>query len=396
MEFIKNALGFGNKERPIVTTSDGKIWLDVTAHVQDHGDKKIPEGQHLVSFPGKRIEGFEINFTIPDVEFKYMAHLENMGDTAWTSHGNFIGTRGQSRRLEGFAVRLEGPAAEAYDVKYYVQMEGVEKSPIASNGQFAGSRGQSRQVEGFAIWLEPKQAGVTPGEPELEPYAEYNIARSNPTADFSGDGSIDGQYQAKCTNPSDIYEHLPTLYKYSVGCTDIAEFGVRSVVSTWAFLKGLKDTDATRKKLLCVDLSRSGNIDAAQQAAAKNNIDFEFIEANDLKVDLKDGVDLLFIDTWHVYPQLKAELEMHAPKVRKYIAMHDTTVDGEVGESVRMNYNVAQQAKDSGFSEADIRTGLGKAVKEFLETHSDWKSKEVFTNCNGLTILERVQTPGAN
>lgn len=395
MEFIKNALGFG-RERPIYTTADGKIWLDILAHVQDIGDVKVQEGKHQVIFPGKRIEGFEISYTIPDVEIKYMAHLENKGDTAWISHGNFIGSRGQSRRLEGFAVKLEGKGASAYDVKYYVQMHGIEASPIAKNGQFAGTRGQSRRVEGFAIWLEPKQElgqGETAQEPEVSPYAEFN---SGPAGLVGEVTDIDAQYKFQCSTPSDIYEHLPTLYKYSLGCTDIAEFGVRSVVSTWAFLKGLKDTDAPRKKLLCVDLERSSNVNDAQAAAAKSNIEFEFITDNDLKVDLKDGVDLLFIDTWHVYPQLKRELELHSSKVRKYIAMHDTTVDAELGESVRSGCNIAQQAKESGFSEADIRTGLRKALKEFLETHKEWRSKEVYTNCNGLTILERVETPDSS
>ena len=34
--------------------------------------------------------------------------------------------------------------------------------------------------------------------------------------------------------------------------------------------------------------------------------------------------------------------------------MHDTTVDGEKGESVRCSFDVKAQAKASGFSEADI------------------------------------------
>lgn len=98
--------------------------------------------------------------------------------------------------------------------------------------------------------------------------------------------------------------------------------------------------------------------------------------ANYLSVNLKEGVDLLFIDTWHVYPQLILELEIHSPNVRKCILfifkqttmfsllfinndmgdiiMHDTEIDGEKGESVRMKMNIAAQAKETGFSEKDI------------------------------------------
>lgn len=59
-------------------------------------------------------------------------------------------------------------------------------------------------------------------------------------------------------------------------------------------------------------------------------------------------VDLLFIDTWHVYGHLKRELALHAPRVRKYIAMHDTTIDWEVGESIRMEYNILAQIAQFG------------------------------------------------
>ena len=68
-----------------------------------------------------------------------------------------------------------------------------------------------------------------------------------------------------------------------------------------------------------MDTEISPNIDEAKSLAHKNHIDFRFIKANDLTVDLKHGVDMVFIDTWHCYPQLKAELETHAKNVRKCI-----------------------------------------------------------------------------
>ena len=38
----------------------------------------------------------------------------------------------------------------------------------------------------------------------------------------------------------------------------------------------------------------------------------------------------------------------------------------------------------------DIRTGLSKAIEEFLAAHTEWKIHEVYTNNNGLTALKRV------
>ena len=64
-----------------------------------------------------------------------------------------------------------------------------------------------------------------------------------------------------------------TCYRYARECSAIAEFGVRSVVSTWAFLRGLRDSKETPpKKLICVDLEENNNIKPALAAAKKNGI----------------------------------------------------------------------------------------------------------------------------
>ena len=45
-------------------------------------------------------------------------------------------------------------------------------------------------------------------------------------------------YQYKCSSPSDINEHLPTLLRYSQMCDHVTEFGVREPVSTYALMYG--------------------------------------------------------------------------------------------------------------------------------------------------------------
>jgi hypothetical protein len=99
-----------------------------------------------------------------------------------------------------------------------------------------------------------------------------------------------------------------------------------------------------------------------------------------------EETDLLFIDTWHVYQQLKKEFELHADKSRKYIILHDTTTFGENGEGIAStNINIV-----TGQIEAIPHKGLWPAVEEFLESNTKWKLKERYTNNNGLTVLERV------
>ena len=172
-------------------------------------------------------------------------------------------------------------------------------------------------------------------------------------------------YNEKCSIPSDINEHLPTLKKYADECGHITEMGVRWVVSTYALLMGKP------KKLISYDINPI-NSEPIQQLV-KDVTDFEFRVANTLELEIEE-TDLLFIDTLHNYNQLKGELELHANKARKYIIFHDTTSFEWIGES----YN----------GKVD-EIGLWPAIEEFLETNTNWELYERFENNNGLTILKR-------
>lgn len=200
---------------------------------------------------------------------------------------------------------------------------------------------------------------------------------------------IERQFMEKCNTYSDIYQHLPILSHYSSQCERIVECGMRSVVSSWAFAHGLLHNSSTVKELISVDLDYSPNMEVLKQSCQKNNINFVFIMANDVKITLQE-CDLLFIDTWHIYGHLKRELECHADKAKQYIILHDTTVDADVGESIRCGFNVEQQAIESGYDVKEITKGLWPAVEEFLEQHTEWVLEKRYTNNNGLTILKRL------
>ena len=105
---------------------------------------------------------------------------------------------------------------------------------------------------------------------------------------------------------------------------------------------------------------------------------------------IKENVDLVFIDTWHVYGQLKRELAKFSKVTNKYILMHDTTVDKVQGETIRSNWDAKQQSLDSGIPEEEILCGLQKAIDEFLLENKDWVLREEYTNNNGLTVLEKI------
>lgn len=192
--------------------------------------------------------------------------------------------------------------------------------------------------------------------------------------------------------PSDINEHLPRLLELSLECGSVAEMGVRGAVSTWAFLYGLclakKTTD--KKQFVCIDLDAPTCLDQLCQLSHQCGIGFQFYKGDSATTTLPI-VDMMFIDTWHVYAHLIRELEFHHNRVNKYIVLHDTEVDKFAGESIRENHNIQQKSKSSGYPEQDIMKGLYFAINEFLETHPEWSIKKHYTNNNGLTVLERTR-----
>ena len=203
---------------------------------------------------------------------------------------------------------------------------------------------------------------------------------------------IEGTFREMCVTASDIYMHLPTLRGVASRCDVIAEFGVRGIVSTWAFLAGFLDGKTSKddeRRLYCVDIEDI-DMNTVKSVAADVGIRTEFIHCDSAKVKLPEQVDLLFIDTWHIYAHLKRELAAHHNNVRKHIIMHDTEVDGVVGESVRLGLDCEKQAEMSGYPIDEIKKGLKLAVDEFLDLHGDeWVMTHHFIENNGLTILTR-------
>jgi hypothetical protein len=141
-------------------------------------------------------------------------------------------------------------------------------------------------------------------------------------------------------------------------------------------------------KHVLVDLEESKHVSSYLEECENEGLDAIFYGESDLTCPMEE-TDLLFIDTWHVYGHLKRELARWHSYAKKYIILHDTTVDGEVGESVRMGFDIEKQVKDSGIPREEIERGLWPAVEEFLSEHTEWVLKERLTNNNGLTVLKR-------
>jgi hypothetical protein len=174
------------------------------------------------------------------------------------------------------------------------------------------------------------------------------------------------EFDVACNQPSDIQEHMATLYELAKKCSHVVEGGVRYVVSTWAWIWGCACRGGEVHSY-CWTLIPE--IQRAIDLCEGEGLPWHFHEGDWLQAEIPK-TDLLFIDTNHFYSQLKEELRIHGPKARRYIVLHDTEHFGQVGAD-------------------GLTPGLWQAVEEFV-SQGVWRIKDHYRNCNGLTVLERV------
>ncbi len=128
-------------------------------HLQDRGNVDLHDDTYNgTKGESRRLEGFMVSKggALPGVDIEYMVHIQGIGDTAWTREGNFIGTGNPSRCIEGIAFRLTGSNAKAWDILYWAHLQDTGDTDLCRNGVFCGARGQSRRIEGFYVVLVPR------------------------------------------------------------------------------------------------------------------------------------------------------------------------------------------------------------------------------------------------
>jgi hypothetical protein len=171
---------------------------------------------------------------------------------------------------------------------------------------------------------------------------------------------LEALYQAAVNQPSDISEHVPKLRELAGKVEHVTEFGMRYGNSTVALLPGRP------KRFVTWDLRRTPIADVLSRV--QGDTDFEFRQGDSLSADI-EPTDLLFIDTKHTAAQLTGELDRHAGKVKRWIALHDTGIYGEHGEG-------------GG-------PGLLPALRRFLHEHSEWRVIYHTDANHGLTVISR-------
>jgi hypothetical protein len=101
-----------------------------------------------------------------------------------------------------------------------------------------------------------------------------------------------------------------------------------------------------------------------------NRISYGQDEVRVAPYNLDTDIELLYIDTYHSYTQLKAELTIHGHQVKKYMLFHDTA---DTAYGLRSDY--------------DGDKGLNPAIDEFLAANPNWKYLNRTTYSYGMTVL---------
>jgi hypothetical protein len=201
---------------------------------------------------------------------------------------------------------------------------------------------------------------------------------------------LEKQFQVEVQRPSDINEHLSKINEYASQCDTILELGAgRGSGSLCAIATGLLKRPVEKRRLYYCNPDNSDVGFVAQQCCTEG-IPFKIYKENTYELKFDERVDMLMIDSWHVYQCIYLELTNLGKLTNRYIVMHDSFIDRDIGESTRVGSNIKELAKKTGWTRLSIERGVGPAIQKFVKENPEWKIKEELENNNGLTILERV------
>ena len=196
---------------------------------------------------------------------------------------------------------------------------------------------------------------------------------------------LQNKYKHSCHQPSDINEHVHVLRSLAMECSSVVEIGLNTMVSTWGIFQGLSESPFVSCSYQGIDIVSPPleALNLAKRLAEENGISFSFWQADDMRIDI-GPIDMLFIDSLHTYCHLTYELEKFSPKVRKYIAMHDTSWGNIDDPAYHGDYSEYLPEYDC------TKRGLWPAIEDFLKRHPEWTLHERRLNNYGFTILKRI------
>lgn len=174
--------------------------------------------------------------------------------------------------------------------------------------------------------------------------------------------NFEQEYLDACARDTDMHEHLPWISELTTQCSHATELGVGYAQSTRGFLR--HDVEMHSYEISPYPVTTQ-YFEAAK--AAGRNVTLHVCSTLETEIA---PTEIMLVDSYHSYEQVKGELELHADKVSKYILFHDTSLFGDRGQGGEQ--------------------GIWPAIQEFLDSHPEWKLVERRTNNNGMTLIARV------
>jgi len=219
--------------------------------------------------------------------------------------------------------------------------------------------------------------------------------KSKEATGSSGSRLLD-EIKQKALVPTDISDHLVTIFVEALSMSPrlAVELGVRDGESHFVMERV---TEVAGARLVSVDIDDCSSIAAQEHADFVQNDDVEFagrFESWCAEAGVAPEIDVLFVDTSHLYEHTVAEIAAWFPHLaqRSKVLFHDT------------NLKDVYRRRDGSLGTAwDNHRGVIRAIEEYFGTSFDEEQDFIdFRNgwlikhhaaCNGLTILERV-SPG--
>ena len=179
------------------------------------------------------------------------------------------------------------------------------------------------------------------------------------------------EIREKAKEKSDISEHLETIFTETVVTLPslIVELGVRWGTSTFVFERAARLCNA---RLISVDIAPCGNVCKWDK--------WMFIRGNDVEIAQKwryGKIDVLFIDTSHLYEHTKQEINHYFPLLNTHalVMFHDTNCKWNNKRGV---IRALEDYFGRSFNEKEMFVGDLKG----------WSVK-LYPNCNGLMVIRR-------
>lgn len=170
-------------------STDPPVKSDITVsyetHVQSYGWQTPVSNGAISGTQGqsKRLEGIRIKVDgNKNLGIRYMTHIQSYGwEKDWKNQGEMSGTSGEAKRLEAICIELTGKDKDKYDIYYRVHAQSYGWLGWAKNGAPAGTAAQAKRLEGIQIVVLPK--GQKPDGMIGYSYIELGKAAKNGSSD---------------------------------------------------------------------------------------------------------------------------------------------------------------------------------------------------------------------